>query len=90
MSEAKNVFLLKRQKNKRMKNLSIEVNDEIIVDSALIDCMNQLNSLRENESVGTQKSERDVLSQINQISAEMHWFSQWLTAKKNSAAQLIE
>jgi len=66
------------------------INDEIIDDTALIDCINELNGLRDSEaSFATRKqprTERDVLDNINQISAEMRWFSQWLTVKSNSAA----
>lgn len=66
------------------------VADEIIDDSALIDCINQLNSLREggNDSVvpSRQKNEKRVLKGIDQISAEMKWFSQWLTVKSKSVA----
>lgn len=56
-------------------------NDEIIIDSAIIDCMNKLSELRENESNKNAHEELEVLSEISRISAEMRWFSQCLTAK---------
>ena len=68
-------------------------NPEIIDDVGLIQCINRLNALREtgaefdsslNEAFVEQK--QDVLTDVNRISAEMRWFSQWLTAKVNSAA----
>ncbi len=48
--------------------------NQIIDDSALIECVNKLNSLREfsNQSI----QEQQTISKINQINAEMHWFSQ--------------
>ena len=68
-------------------------NSEIIDDAGLIQCINRLNSLRDGGCELTSSSnntlvqqERDILTDINRISAEMRWFSQWLTAKVKSAA----
>jgi len=63
-------------------------NSEIIDDIGLIQCINRLNALREAgvEASGSLSSEDDVLKDINRISSEMRWFSQWLTIKARSAA----
>ena len=71
---------------KGVNSLVVNDNNEIIYDTALIDCINELNALRENENNANSRTENDILSSINQISAEMRWFSQWLTVKSNSAA----
>ncbi len=55
-------------------------NDEIIIDTAIIDCMNKLSELREADSAD-QYAKAEVLGEIHRISAEMRWFSQCLTAK---------
>jgi len=68
-------------------------NSEIIDDAGLIQCINRLNSLKEGGceldsdlNKTPVQQERDILTDIHRISAEMRWFSQWLTAKVSSAA----
>jgi len=77
----------------KLKLFEANDNSEIIDDAGLIQCINRLNKLREsraefdsslNEAFVEQK--QDVLTDVNRITAEMRWFSQWLTAKVNSAA----
>ena len=73
--------------NKKDENsLIVNDNNEIIYDTALIDCMNELNALRDSENKNDLRTENDILGSINQISAEMRWFSQWLAVKSSSAA----
>ena len=50
-------------------------NNQIIDDSALIECVNNLNLLREYNSKQTDQ-EQERLYKINRINAEMQWFSQ--------------
>ncbi len=88
MSKEKNtLFFKKRQLKRNQVNQGLhDISDEIIDDSALIDCMNQLNSLKECENNENYFAQKDVLNNIERISVEMNWFSQWLTAKSDSAA----
>lgn len=75
------------------KLFEANANSEIIDDAGLIQCINRLNSLKETGSEVVALSNdtsvaqpKDVPTDINRIRAEMRWFSQWLTAKVNSAA----
>lgn len=75
------------------KTYEVKQDPEIIDDFGLIQCINRLNALREKDGeIGSDvkevlvEQERDVLTKINRISAEMRWFSQWLTVKAKSAA----
>lgn len=81
----KNSFNLITNLNSK-NDLVVNDSDEIVYDTALINCINELNSLRENDRAINSRTEQDVLESINQISAEMRWFSQWLSVKSNSAA----
>lgn len=75
---------------RRNKIFENNPNSEIIDDVGLIQCINRLNTLRDkgmDQEVSLKKEkESDVLNDINRLSAEMRWFSQWLTAKVRSAA----
>ena len=82
----KNVNNILKLNTGSIQKSNIDINDEIIDDTALIDCINQLNSLKARDEQGSLHIEQDILSNINRISAEMSWFSQWLTVKSNSAA----
>jgi len=84
---------MKKNSKGELKLMVSDATDEIVVDAGLIDCINMLNQLRDTQKLGgvsnsikIEKKEKDVLVQIQQISAEMRWFSQWLTAKVRSAA----
>ena len=89
----KTANFLKVVNKSREKKLNQEQNVEILDDTALIDCINQLNELREQQKsteahivFNSAVQEQEVLMNIEQVSAEMRWFSQWLTVKSNSAA----
>ena len=83
MKIPKNILTLALKSEEKIVN---DIDNEIIDDSALVECMNQLNLLREDKSIVIPISEKDILTKINQVNAEMSWFSQWLSVKSNSAA----
>ena len=75
------------------KKLSQEPSVEILDDTALLDCINQLNELREQQKnadahavLNSTIHGQEMLVKIEQVSAEMRWFSQWMTVKSRSAA----
>jgi len=79
--------------NQKPKLMDANDNSEIIDDAGLIQCINRLNKLKDtgakfesNLDEAFVEQKQDVLTDVNRISAEMRWFSQWLTAKVNSAA----
>ena len=63
-------------------------NPEIIDDAGLIQCINRLNAIKETgvDDNMSPDLESDILKDINRISSEMRWFSQWLTIKTRTAA----
>lgn len=63
-------------------------NSEIIDDVGLIQCIQRLNVLRETgveQNMQTISGE-EALGDIDRISAEMKWFSQWLAVKMRNVA----
>jgi len=70
----------------QQKNISAEIDNDIIDDTALVDRMNALNFLRESEQFLKQRAQQNTLLMVEQINAEMKWYSQWSAVAAKSAA----